>query len=122
MSAEYICIVCPSSCRLTVFEEGGEVKVKGNDCRRGELHGIEEYREPMRMLTTTVAIRDGTLSRLPVISTKEIPKVKLRECLSFLYNMEISAPVSCGDVIVKNICDTAVDVVASRSLYPSSAP
>jgi len=116
MSKEFICIVCPSSCRLSVSEEGGVIKVKGNDCRRGEEHGIEEYREPLRMLTTTVAIRGSSLPRLPVISSKEIPKAKLGECLSLLYKIEISAPTRCGDVIVENICDTGVDVVASRSL------
>jgi len=116
MSTEYICIVCPSSCRLSVTEVDGEIKVSGNECRRGEEHGIEEYREPMRMLTATIAICNGVLPRLPVISSKEIPKAKLGECLDLLYKMDVSAPVQCGDLIVKNICDTGVDVIASRSL------
>jgi CxxC motif-containing protein len=116
MNAEYICIVCPSSCRLSVTEEGDEIKVKGNGCRRGEEHGIQEYREPLRMLTTTVAVRNAALPRLPVISSKEIPKAKLAECLNLLYKMEVSAPARCGDVIVKNICDTGADMIASRSL------
>ena len=116
MSAEYICIVCPSSCRLSVTEEGGEIKVNGNECRRGEGHGIQEYREPLRMLTTTVVAREAALPRLPVISSREIPKAKLVECLNLLYKMEVSAPVKCGDIIVKNICNTGADVIASRSL------
>ena len=116
MNKEFICIVCPSSCRLTVYEEGGEIKVNGNECRRGEEHGKEEYREPLRMLTTTIAVREGRLPRLPVVSSREIPKAKLRECLDLLYGMEVTAPVRCADVIVKNICDTGVDVIASRSL------
>jgi len=116
MKTEYICIVCPSSCRLTVSEENGEVRVKGNECRRGEEHGIEEYKEPKRMLTTTVVIREAALPRLPVISSMEIPKMKLAEALSLLYKMEVSAPVRCGDIIVKNICETGADVIASRSL------
>ena len=116
MSKEFICIVCPSSCRLSVFEENGEIKVTGHTCRRGEEHGIEEWREPLRMLTTTVAINGCSLPRLPVISSREIPKAKLAECLGFLYKIEISAPVRCGDIIVENICETGADVVASRSL------
>jgi len=116
MSNVYVCIVCPSSCRLTVSEEGGEIKVEGNECKRGKEHGLEEYREPLRMLTTTVAVREGFLPRLPVISTKEIPKAKLSECLDLLYMTEVTAPVRCGDVIIQNICGTGADVVASRSL------
>jgi CxxC motif-containing protein len=116
MTKEFICIVCPNSCRLTVTETGGEITVTGNECSRGEKHGIHEYREPTRMLTTTVAIRGGILPRLPVISREEVPKTLLGQCLETLYRMELSAPLRCGDIIVKNICNTGVDVVASRSM------
>jgi CxxC motif-containing protein len=68
------------------------------------------------MLTTTVAITGGTLPRLPVISREEVPKALLRECLETLYTMRPAAPLRCGDIIVKNICNTGVDVVASRSM------
>ena len=57
----YVCIACPRSCRLTVWEEAGEIKVEGATCKRGEKHGQNEYVNPMRMLTTTVAIREGVL-------------------------------------------------------------
>jgi CxxC motif-containing protein len=113
---QVVCIVCPSSCRLTVREENGKIIVEGNGCKRGVEHGISEYTNPMRMLTSTVAVTGGTLPRLPVISTGEVPKAKLNECLTLLYGIAVSAPVQCGDVIVKDICGTGVDVVASRSM------
>ena len=112
MTKECICIVCPASCHLTVTEEEGKIVVKGNECRRGEEHGIQEYREPLRMLTTTVAVKAGILPRLPVISTGEIPMAKLGECLDILYRMEVSAPLQCGDMIVGNICSTGADIIA----------
>jgi CxxC motif-containing protein len=116
MNKDFICIVCPNSCRLSVTEEGGTITVQGHECPRGREHGIREYSEPVRMLTTTIVVQEGTLQRLPVISTAEIPKAKLGECLEVLYKTEVSAPIKCGDVIVENICDTGTDVVASRSL------
>ncbi|MDR2158598.1 MAG: DUF1667 domain-containing protein [Treponema sp.] len=116
MKKEFICIVCPNSCRLTVTDAGGKITVTGNECPRGEKHGIHEYRNPTRMLTTTVAVSGGTLPRLPVTSREELPKALLRRCLEVLYTMKLTAPLRCGDVVVKNICDTGVDVVASRSL------
>jgi CxxC motif-containing protein len=116
MTRQFICIVCPNSCRLTVTETEGNISVAGNECPRGERHGIREYREPTRMLTTTVAVRRGTLPRLPVISREEVPKALLGRCLEILYGMEIEAPLRSGDIIVKNICNTGVDVVASRSM------
>jgi len=116
LTAHYICIVCPNSCRLTVEETDGEIAVAGHECERGLRHGVSEYTAPMRMLTTTVAVAGGALPRLPVISAGELPKSKLRDCLDALYRMELHAPVRCGQVVVSNICGTGVDVVASRTL------
>jgi CxxC motif-containing protein len=116
MTKEFVCIVCPNSCRLRVTEENGKITVTGNECVRGERHGIHEYREPTRMLTTTVAIRGGTLPRLPVISREEVPKAALDRCLKALYRIELTAPLRCGDIVAKNIGDTGVDVIASRSM------
>jgi CxxC motif-containing protein len=118
---EVVCIVCPSSCRLTVREENGTITVEGNGCKRGIEHGISEFTNPMRMLTSTVVVNGGSLPRLPVISTGEVPKAKLTECLTLLYGVAVSAPVTCGDVIVKDICGTGVDVVASRSMKVKEA-
>jgi CxxC motif-containing protein len=101
---------------LTVTETGGKITVTGNGCPRGKRHGVHEYREPTRMLTTTVAINGGTLPRLPVISREEVPRALLGQCLETLYRMELKAPLRSGDIIVKNICNTGVDVIASRSM------
>ena len=122
MKKEIICIVCPNSCRLTVSEQNGEIIVSGHECRRGLEHGISEYRDPRRMLTSTVAIDGGTLPRLPVISTAEIPRDKLRGCLEALYMVRVRAPVKGGDLIVEDICGTGVDIVASRSMSRTDDP
>lgn len=121
MTKEYICIVCPSSCRLTVCEENGEVVVRGHGCKRGQQHGVNEYQNPVRMLTSTVAIAGGALPRLPVIGTGELPREKLRECLARVYAAQVEAPVACGQVIIPNICDTGVDIVASRAMKQKEA-
>lgn len=119
---EYVCIVCPSSCRLTVEERDGAVLVTGNGCKRGLAHGMQEYMSPQRMLTTTVALSGAALSRLPVASSAEVPKARLAECLRVLYGIVAVAPVRCGDVIVPNICGTGVDVCASRTMERERRP
>lgn len=113
---EYVCIICPNSCRLQVEERDGELIVTGNECKRGIAHGIHEHTNPERMITTTVAIQDGPLPRLPVISTGEVPKAKLRQCLDELYRVRLKTPINCGDVVVSDLCGTGVDVVASRTM------
>lgn len=116
MTKEIVCIVCPSSCRLTVCEQDGEITVTGNGCKHGLEHGKNEYANPMRMLTSTVAVRGGPLPRLPVISTGEVPKAKLADCLAAVYGMVANAPVRCGDILIKNVCGTGADVIASRTM------
>lgn len=116
MTKEYVCIVCPNSCHLTVTEENGEITVTGNSCKRGKEHGIAEYTRPMRMITSTVAISGGLLPRLSVVSTDVVPKDKLNECLQDIYRVSVKAPVKCGDVIISNIQNTGVDIVASKSM------
>ena len=111
---EFVCIVCPSSCRLQVEEINGEIKVSGNTCKRGEAHGRLEYSNPKRMLTTTVAVLNGRKKRLSVVSHEEIQKNKLSECLQELYKLKIEAPINMGDVIISNICGTGVDIIAAH--------
>lgn len=114
--AEYTCIVCPVSCRITVEEKDGDLVITGNQCKRGERHARNEHLSPKRMLTTTVAVEGGVLPRLPVISSEEIPRERLGECLKELYKIKIKAPVTCGEIIVENILETGVDIKASRTL------
>ncbi len=116
MKQEFVCIVCPNSCRLTVSEANGEIEVSGHECNRGVEYGFSEYRNPKRMLTTTVAINGAVLPRLPVISTAEIPKNKLRRCLEQLYVTAVTAPVKAGDIVLRDIGHTGVDIAASRSM------
>jgi len=112
----YVCIACPRSCRLTVWEEADGIHVDGATCKRGEAHGKNEYICPMRMLTTTVAIENGVHPRIAVVSSGEIPKDMLTQCLEQLYTITVAAPVKRGQIIAANICGTGVDIVASRSM------
>jgi len=114
--ANYTCIVCPVSCQLTVEEVGGELKVTGHTCKRGEEFGKNEHTNPMRMLTSTVVLEGSFLNRLPVVSEKEVPKAKLRECLKAVYAAKVQAPVQCGDVVIADVCGTGVNILASRSM------
>jgi len=113
---EFVCIVCPASCRLTVEEHNGVIRVTGNTCPRGEEYARQEYAEPKRLLTTTV-LTDGRLHRrLPVVSNGEIPKAMLRTCLGELYALRVTLPVACGDVLVQDICGSGVDIIASDTI------
>lgn len=114
--AEYICIVCPRSCRITVEERDDGLSIQGNSCKRGAEFARNEHTHPMRMLTTTVVLTSEGLNRLPVISTAEVPRERLAECIKLLRAVHVQAPVREGDVVVHDIGGTGVDIVSARTV------
>ena len=114
---ELVCISCPIGCRLTVTKEGTEKwLVEGNACKRGEVYGIKEVTNPVRMLPTTVKIKDGVLNRLPVKTREAIQKELIFEAMEVINKACVTAPIKMGDIIVKNLLDTNIDVIATRSM------
>ena len=105
-------------CRLEVEENEAKeiVEVRGFSCRRGEQYAKQEHTEPQRMVTTTVAINNGLWARLPVRTTAAIPKDKTIELCQKLRSLRLQAPIDRGDIVLPNVFDTGVDVVASRSM------
>jgi len=114
MIKELICISCPMGCHLKVNTETKEVT--GNTCKRGEIYGINEVTNPVRVITTTVKVKDGELPVIPVKTKTPIPKELNFKAMEVLNSIEIEAPISMGDIIVKDILGTGVDVVATRNL------
>ncbi len=114
---DLICINCPLSCALEVYEEGGEVKeVKGAECKIGQRYAIEEFTNPRRMLTTTVRATGGLVPMLPVRSAEPIPRALLKDAVVTLARLVVDAPVAVGQVVYPDILGTGIDVIASRSL------
>lgn len=120
---EMICIVCPVGCHMEVVKDGTSkdgYEVSGNQCLRGKVYGIKEMRNPTRVLTSTVKITEGKLPRLPVTTKGAIPKELIMEAMKVINQVEVKAPVKVGKVIIKNLLDTGVDVVATRSMDKDS--
>lgn len=119
MKTEFTCIVCPMSCLITV-EQNDITKeilsVTGNTCKRGEHYVYNELTHPTRQLTSTVQIENALYRRLPVILSGEIPKEQIFNVMEEIHKANVTAPIKKGDVIIANVCDLAVDVVASRSM------
>lgn len=111
------CIVCPVGCSLEVeINKDGAILVEGNGCKRGEEYAKSELTNPTRMITTTVAIYNGKLKRLPVFTEKEIPKDMIFEAMEAINKVRVTAPVKRRDVIVENLLGTGIKVLASRGM------
>ena len=111
------CINCPLGCALTVEMNGDEVvNVTGNTCNRGDVYARKEMTDPTRIVTSTVKVTGGESDTVSVKTREDIPKDKIFECIRELKNVTIQAPVGIGDVIVANIADTGVDIVATGNV------
>ena len=111
---ELTCIVCPVGCHLKVDHE---LHVTGNKCPRGLNYAITEMTNPKRVLTTTVKTTYDRIPRLSVKTKDPIPKAMIKDIMSQLNNVIVINDVKIGDVIVANILDTGVDIVATKSLH-----
>lgn len=114
-SKEIICVACPKGCRTEVVEKADEIIVVEKICKQGKAYVRQEFKDPRRMLTTTVIVEKSPIRRLAVRTTAAIPKNDIRSCMAVLCSKSVSPPIKMGDVIVKNISD-GIDVIASEDL------
>ena len=111
-----VCINCPRGCNLTVDKVNDEIIVEGNMCPRGKTYAINELTNPLRTLTTTIDIESIDYDRLPVITSMPIPKDKMFMVMKFLKGYKVKAPINRNDVIIKDICNLGVDLIASKTI------
>jgi CxxC motif-containing protein len=108
-------------CSLNVDVENGKVTlVAGATCKKGAVYAELECTNPTRIVTSTVPVRGGKDLRMVSVKTgSAIPKGKIVACLHSLKGIELEVPIKIGDVVIKNVCDTGIDIVATRNV---SAP
>ena len=119
---ELICIGCPMGCPIVVEMEDGKVlSVTGNTCPRGESYARKEVTKPTRIVTTTVRVDGGKVPMINVKTERDIPKDKIFECIAALRGVTMKAPVHIGDIILENVADTGVNIVAAGNVEYNEA-
>ena len=116
MEQTITCINCPVGCRMTVTLENGQVtSVTGNTCKRGEKYAHQECVAPERMVTAVISV-SGAAMPLSVKTRTPIPTKLIHACMKELADVQLTAPVNAGDVVLANVCNTGVDVIATKSI------
>ncbi len=116
-TTKLICITCPVGCNLDVTHDGDTiVDVDGNTCKRGVDYAQQELTDPRRMVTTTVRVKDGLHPLVPVYTSAPIPKPRIFDLLQEIRQVEVEAPVKMGQVILSDVVETDVNVLASRDM------
>jgi len=114
---ELTCINCPLGCALRVEMKGMEIiSVSGNTCNRGDSYARTEVINPVRVITSSVRVLGGQHPVVAVKTREAIPKGKIWDCTNVMKTIEVKAPVTIGDVIMKNIAGTGVDLIASANM------
>lgn len=120
---QFNCTTCPSECLLTVEVErvanGAVVEVHsvtGNNCPRGDKFAHQELTCPMRVLTTTVAASGGDEALLPVCTAEAIPLALHAQAMDLIRGLVVEAPIRMGDVVLKNLLDTNINLIASMDI------
>ena len=70
----------------------------------------------MRVLTTTVAVSGGDEALLPVRTAEAIPLALHAQAMDLIRGLVVNAPIRMGDVILPNLLDTNINLVASMDV------
>lgn len=116
-SSQLICIGCPVGCLITAKRnEDGSLTITGNTCKKGEAYARNEMTAPVRMVTSVIRLTGSRGKVVPVKTAGEIPKGRIGDCMEEIKRAWAKAPVKVGDVLIRNVADTGIDVVATGNV------
>ena len=111
---ELICICCPLGCMMKIDED--TLEVTGYTCIRGKNYAINELTAPKRMVTSICKVLGGEINVVSCKTAEAIDKDKIFECLEEISKITLNAPVYEKDIIIKNVLNTGVDVIATKNV------
>jgi len=111
------CIVCPIGCKILVKTDGKKLElIEGNKCKSGIDYARSEALNPERMLTSSVLVLNGKWPLVSVRTTKPVPRDKIFEILKELKKVNINAPVKIGQIIIRNVNGTNIDIISTKTI------
>lgn len=116
MIGETICRECNKKCILCLNSYMGEIEVSGNKCIKGIDYGKKYIINKKGIFTTIVRIKGSDCTVVPVKSSDIIEKEKWVAISRALCRIYVGAPIKAGDVICKNILNTGVDIICSKTV------
>lgn len=95
---------------------GKIIFLEGNNCKRGIKFAEDELKNPVRILTTTVGIDSKKIKRLAVRSDIPVSKDMLFKIIRKARQKQLKAPVKVNQVIIPDILNTGINIIASSSV------
>lgn len=113
----FTCIVCPNGCSLLVEKIGERWEVQGNKCIKGKEFAINEITDPRRSICSTIRTTFKKAPRLPVKTNGEVPLKDIFNVMAQINSKSVDKPVHVGEVLIENVSNTGVNVIATSDLY-----
>ena len=112
-----ICVGCPMGCLVNLTIDNGVITaIEGNRCKQGEKYANEEYRNPVRTLTTTLLTQGSSQPLLPVRTSKPVHRQKMLSIVTALAGVKVKPPVRIGEVVVSQPEGVMVDIIATADM------
>lgn len=114
MTRNLTCIICPKGCSLSLNVDGENLNVSGFGCLRGKKYAEDEFFHPSRTVTSTVRVVNRKNLMVSVKTSNPVPKEKIFEVMAKIRSSSVKAPVSIGDVILKDVY--GADIIATKNI------
>lgn len=99
--------------KIIFGEDGSIASVSGNFCKRGVTYAQDECTNPKRTVTSTVKCESGKV--VAVKTEKTVPKALVFKVMEEINSVTAKDGVKIGDVIIENVAETSVNVVATAN-------
>ena len=110
---EFTCIVCPRGCHIEVDDN---LNVTGNSCPRGKEYVLNEIKNPMRVVTSTIRVANRDMCVVSVKTTNAIPKSKIFDLMEVINTLKVNAPTHVGDVVVDSPLGLDTKIVITKEI------
>jgi NADPH-dependent 2,4-dienoyl-CoA reductase/sulfur reductase-like enzyme/CxxC motif-containing protein len=110
---EMICTLCPAGCVMKLSNTQDGIAVENNACEKGKEFAISELQGPKRHLTSTIALNNNPTNRLPIRTTKPVPKDKIPQIMEKIRSLNIIGPVAYHQVLIPSVAGCESDIIAS---------
>lgn len=111
------CVLCPAGCELEVDQKAdGELNISGYLCEKGIDFASEEILAPKRNVTTSVPMAGTDSVMVSVRLSGPVPRHLIFPVLKEIFRLRPQRPVKRGQVLIKDVLQSGVDVIATRTV------
>lgn len=129
---EYICVLCPKSCSVTVAvsdsssaavssEKPEVLDVRGFQCDRGREWAVQETIRPERYFVGSVSVKNGDFETVSVKSSGFVPLDMIGRLGLHTHRLVVEAPVGMHEVVERDVLGLeGIDLIATREVQRRS--